>query len=93
MDGARDDEGPGAAGLWPGSATAQGETELDLLAVARQVQAVVVARPAVTVTLTPTAAYMAQQGMSSSQDVRASAPDTSKGGPTPKRHRIERVEE
>jgi hypothetical protein len=31
--------------------------------------------------------------MSSSQDVRASAPDSSKGGPALKRHLIERVEE
>jgi hypothetical protein len=86
-------KGPGLPGFGRAAQLLKAETELDLLAVARQVQAVVVARPAVTVTLTPTAAYMAQQGMSSSQGVRASAPASSKEGPAPKRHHIERVEE
>lgn len=85
-------KGPGLPGFGRAAQLLKAEAGLDLLAVARQVQAVVVARPAVTVTLTPTAAYMAQQGMSGSQGVHASAPASSEG-PAPKRHRIARVEE
>ncbi|WP_268811456.1 HNH endonuclease [Archangium violaceum] len=84
--------GPGLPGFGRAAHLLKAEMGLDLLAVARQVQAVVVARPAVTVTLTPTAAYMAQQGMSGSQGVHASA-SVSSEGPAPKRHRIEQVEE
>ncbi|HYO51633.1 HNH endonuclease [Archangium sp.] len=86
-------KGPGLPGFGRAAQLLKAETGLDLSAVARQVQGMVVARPAVTVALTPMAAYMAEQGMNGSQGVNASASASSRGGPAPMRHRLERVEE
>lgn len=85
--------GPRPPGFGRAAQLLKAETGLELAAVSRQVQAVVVSRPAVTVALTPTAAHMAHQGMGGSQSVHASAPASSGAGPAPQRYRLERVEE
>jgi hypothetical protein len=81
-------KGPPLPGFGRAAQVLKAEVGLDLPAVASQVQAVVVARPAVTVALTPPAAFMATQGTAASKEV------LSRGdSPEPNRYRLEHVEE
>jgi hypothetical protein len=81
-------KGPGLPGFGRAAQAFKAETRLDLSEVASQAQAMVVARPAVTVSLTPLAAYMATHGMEGSKAVRPSGAD-----PASSHYRLERVEE
>jgi hypothetical protein len=81
-------KGPGLPGFGRATRLFQAEVGLELPAVASHLQAVAGARPTLTLTLAPPAAYMASQEMKGNKAVRSS-----KAGPAPSRYRLEQVEE
>jgi hypothetical protein len=81
-------KGPGLPGFGRAAQLFKAETGLNLATVASEVDAVLVARPSITVVLAPTATSMASQGMEEGQGSR---PVMAQSGPS--HHRLERIEE
>jgi hypothetical protein len=81
-------KGPGLPGFGRAAQLLKSETGLNLSAVASEIDAVMMARPSITVALAPSVAYMASWGMEGSQGSRSSPVQRA-----PSRYRLERIEE
>ncbi|KFA88466.1 HNH endonuclease [Archangium violaceum] len=81
-------KGPGLPGFGRAAQLLSAETGLNLSTVASEVEAIMVARPSITVVLAPTAHAMASQGIDGSLGSRSQAAQSE-----PNHHRLEKIEE